>query len=225
MPTTSTPGRPLQTIPLFAAALIFFISILSLAGCSSKTVTETVPPRVDLKNFPVIGMVGFVGTPDNLGQDSTQKFMSRVQASQTGLRLLELGPLEQVLGAIGHNELDHQAIKAIGRKYGVAAVFTGTVSFSEVRPDLKVSPNLTSLSAQAKIDGRMSSKLWDTANGATIWTNSSWGSWSVAGVSLTSMGATGVTLSTPAEQRDRILMELIRALDRDFWPTYVKKRV
>jgi hypothetical protein len=225
MPIKSKSGRPLQAVPLFAAALIFFISFLTLAACSSKTVTETVPPRVDLKVFPVIGLVGFVGTPENLGQDSTQKFMSRMQASQAGLRLLELGSLEQVLGAVGHNALDHQAIKAIGRKYEVTAVFTGTVSFSEVRPDIKVSPSLTSISAQAKIDGRMSSKLWDTTNGATIWTNSSWGSWSVAGVSLTSMGASGVTLSTPAEQRDRILMELIRALDRDFWPTYVKRRV
>jgi hypothetical protein len=224
MPAKSTLWRPIQIIPL-SAALNFFIIFLILAGCGSKTVTETVAPRVDLKPFPVIGLVDFVGTPDDLGQDSTQKFMSRIQASQAGLRLLELGSMKQVLGAVGHNELDHQAIKAIGLKYGVAALFTGTVSFSEVRPEIKLSPNLTSLSAQAKIDGRMNGKLWDTANGATIWTNSSWGSWSVAGVSLTSMGASGVYLRTPAEQRDGILMALVRALDRDFWPTYVKRRV
>jgi hypothetical protein len=205
--------------------LFLLVLALLLSGCGKKTVTETVPPRVDLKAYPIIGVVEFVGTPVDLGRDSTQKFMSRMQSAQSGLRLLELGPLEQVLRAVGHSELDFQAVQAIGRKYGVAGVLSGTVSFSEMRPDIKVSPTLNSISAQAKIDGKMSAKLWDAASGATDWTNSSWGNWSMGGVSLSEAGVSGVRLNAPAEQRDKILMALIRALDRDFWPTYVKRKV
>jgi hypothetical protein len=208
-----------------ARLAMILIPLLALAGCGGKTVTETVSPRVDLKMFPVIGLLEFAGTPADLGPDSTQKFMSRIQASQPGLRILELGTMAQALEAVGHAELTPEAIKAIGKRFGVEAVFTGTVSFSELRPDIKFAPTLTSLSAQAKIDGKMGARLWDTANGATIWTNSSWGTWQVAGVSLSSLGASGVTIKTPAEQRDMILMELIRALDHDFWPTYVTRKV
>jgi hypothetical protein len=200
-----------------AAALI-------LSGCG-KTVTETVPPRVDLKVYPVIGVVEFVGTPAELGPDSTQKFMSRMQSAQRGVRLLELGPLDQVLRAVGHSQLDFQAVRAIGREFGVDAVLSGTVSFSDVRPDIKVSPTLTSISAQAKIDGKMNARLWDAASGATDWTNSSWGNWSVGGITLSETGPTKAGLSTPAEQRDKILMALIKALDRDFWPTHVKRKL
>ncbi len=200
------------------------LAALLFSGCG-KTVTETVPPRVDLKVYPVIGVVEFVGTPAELGPDSTQKFMSRLQSAQRGVRLLELGPLDQVLRAVGHSELDFQAIRAIGREYGVDAVLSGTVSFSEVRPDIKVSPTLTSISAQAKIDAKMSARLWDAASGATDWTNSSWGNWPVGGITLSDNGPTRAVLSTPAEQRDKILMALINALDRDFRPTYVKRKL
>jgi hypothetical protein len=209
---------------LFFHLFLLLALTLAASGCG-KTVSEKIPPRVNLQSYPVIGVVQFVGTPAELGPDSTQKFMSRMQAAQSGVRLLELGPLEQVLRTVGHSELDFQAVQAIGRKYGVAAVMSGTVSFSEMRPDIKVSPALDALSAQAKIDGRMSAKLWDTTNGATDWTNSSWGSWSMGGVSLRNTGSAGVSLKTPAEERDKILMALIRALDGDFWPKYIKRKV
>jgi hypothetical protein len=185
-----------------------------------------VPPRVDLDTLPTIGVIDFAAQPPGeLTQEATQKFLGNLQAAQPGVRLLELGSREQVLREVGRTDLDFQAIRAIGAHYGVAAVLSGSVELSEPRPDLKISPNLTSVTAQAKIDGKMSAKLWETAGGATVWTNSSWGNWAVGGVSIANGGAASAGFRHPREKRNEVLMALIKALNGDFWPTYEKRRV
>jgi hypothetical protein len=204
---------------------LLLVAGLILMACA-RTVTVTVPPRVDLDTLPTIGVIDFAAqSPGELTQEATQKFLGNLQAAQPGVRLLELGSREQVLREVGHTELDFQAIRAIGAHYGVAAVLSGTVELSEPRPDLKISPNLTSVTAQAKIDGKMSAKLWETAGGATVWTNSSWGNWAVGGVSIANGGAASAGFRHPREKRNEVLMALIKALNGDFWPTYEKRRV
>jgi hypothetical protein len=204
---------------------LLLVAGLTLMACA-RTVTVTVPPRVDLDTLPTIGVIDFTAQPPGeLTQEATQKFLGNLQAAQPGVRLLELGSREQVLREVGHTELDFQAIRAIGAHYGVAAVLSGTVELSEPRPDLKISPNLTSVTAQAKIDGKMSAKLWETAGGATVWTNSSWGNWAVGGVSIANGGAASAGFRHPREKRNEVLMALIKALNGDFWPTYEKRRV
>lgn len=204
---------------------LLLVAGLILMACA-RTVTVTVPPRVDLDTLPTIGVIDFAAQPPGeLTQEATQKFLGNLQAAQPGVRLLELGSREQVLREVGHTELDFQAIRAIGAHYGVAAVLSGTVELSEPRPDLKISPNLTSVTAQAKIDGKMSAKLWETAGGATVWTNSSWGNWAVGGVSIANGGAASAGFRHPREKRNEVLMVLIKALNGDFWPTYEKRRV
>jgi hypothetical protein len=204
---------------------LLLVAGLILMACA-RTVTVTVPPRVDLDTLPTIGVIDFAAQPPGeLTQEATQKFLGNLQAAQPGVRLLELGSREQVLREVGHTELDFQAIRAIGAHYGVAAVLSGTVELSEPRPDLKISPNLTSVTAQAKIDGKMSAKLWETAGGATVWTNSSWGNWAVGGVSIANGGAASAGFRHPREKRNEVLMALIKALNGDFWPTYEKRRV
>lgn len=204
---------------------MLLVAGLTLLACA-RTVTVTVPPRVDLNTLPVIGVIDFAAQPPGeLEHEATQKFLGNLQAAQPGVRLLELGSREEVLREVGRAELDFQAIRAIGANYGVAGVLSGTVELSEPRPDLKLSPNLTSVTTQAKIDGKMSAKLWETASGATVWTNSSWGNWSIGGVNITNGGAASAGFRHPREKRNEILMALIKALNGDFWPTYEKRRV
>jgi hypothetical protein len=201
------------------------LAALALTGCA-ETVTVTVPPRVELGAFPMVGLLEFSAKPPGeLGAAASQKLLANLHAAQPGLRVLELGSRERVLQEVGRAELDAAAVQAIGRRYGVEALLWGTVELSEPRPDLSVAPDLKAVSAQAKIDGRMSAKLWETGSGATVWANSSWGSWRVAGMSLSGRGVGGASFSHPGEQRDNILLELVKALNGDFWPTYERRKV
>ena len=205
--------------------LLLLATALTLCGCA-KTITVTVPPRVDLKAFPTIGLIEFdAQPPGELGPDATQKFLGNLQAAQPGVRVLELGSCAKVLHEVGMADLDAVAIRAIGEKYEVVAVLSGSVELSEIQPDAKLASDLSALTAQAKIGGKMSGKLWDSANGATIWTNSSWGSWPVAKIHLTEGGVGFFSYRNPSEKRNHILMSLIKALNGDFWSTYETRKV
>lgn len=211
-----------QRLRLSALAVV----VLALAGCA-RTVTVTLPPRVDLANYPAIGLVEFTSRPPRLGADATRKFIDNLHGAQPGIRILELGSQTTVLKEAGYEELDFKAIKAIGDQFGVAAVITGTVELSEPQSDVKFATDLKALSAnvKAKVDGRMSAKLWETASGATTWSNSSWGSWTVGGLSLGSNGSVSGGYNYPREKQDQILMALVRALNGEFWPSYEKRKV
>ncbi|HEX5774019.1 MAG TPA: hypothetical protein VFY07_06810, partial [Geomobilimonas sp.] len=111
-----------QRLRLSALAVV----VLALAGCA-RTVTVTLPPRVDLANYPAIGLVEFTSRPPRLGADATRKFIDNLHGAQPGIRILELGSQTTVLKEAGYEELDFKAIKAIGDQFGVAAVITGTV--------------------------------------------------------------------------------------------------
>lgn len=204
--------------------LLILATLVLVAGCA-ETITVTIPPRVDLKAYPVIGVIDLSGQPTELGANATQKLLANITSAQPGLKLLELGNRTQLLKEVGRRDLDLQAIKALGQKYGVSAILSGTVELSAPRSDLSIGTNLSSISAQSKIDGKMSAKLWETASGATAWSNSSWGSWKVSGVSLSQGGAINVVSRTPQAERDKILMDLVRALDGEFWPTYERRKV
>jgi len=204
--------------------LLMLAAVMTLLACT-RTVTVTVPPRVDLKAFASIGVIDFIAQPSGeLSGEATQKFLGNLQAAQPGARFLELGSRAQVLREVGRSELDYQAVRAIGERYGVAAVLSGSVELSEPRPDIALSPGLTSVTAQAKVDGKMSAKLWESASGATVWTNSSWGSWPLGGVSIGDAGATSAGFRHPQEKRNEIVMALIKALSGDFWPTYERRK-
>lgn len=207
------------------SALLLLATVLALWGCA-KTITVTVPPRVDLKAFPIIGLIEFdAQPPGELGPDATQKFLGNLQAAQPGVRVLELGSRGKVLHEVRMTDLDALAIRAIGEKYGVEAVLSGSVELSEIQPDVKLYSDLSALTAQVKIGGKMCGKLWDSANGATIWSNSSWGSWSVAKINLVEGGAGSFSYRDPSEKRNQILMSLVRALNGDFWSTYETRKV
>lgn len=205
----------------------FFLLVTAFALlCScTRTITVNVPPRIDLGGYPTIGVIAFDATQPELGSDATQNFLANLASAQPGVRLLELGSRAQVLKEVGRSELDLLAIRAIGQKYGVAALATGSVDLSAPRAGLDIGTNLSSLSAQTKIDGKMNAKLWETATGATVWTNSSWGSWKVSGVGIGSNGLISVTHKNQKEQRNSILNELVRSLNGDFWPTTTKQQV
>lgn len=208
-----------RILPLFVALFVF-------SGCSGRTVTVEIPPKVDLSAWPVIGIVDFTAdTHEELSPEATQKFLAQLQSAQPGTRLLELGREENVLLAVNRNTLDPEAIKAIGRKYGVAAVLAGRLEVSEATPRINLSPDLKSFSAKASVKAALSAKLRETATGATVWTNGAHGQWKVAGMDLGSTGLANVSISDPAERYDQMLGELADVATRDFRPRYERHRV
>src|SRR5918996_1064526 len=121
------------------AGFALLLSLAMLWGCSSSTVLVSVPPRMDLKSYGTLGIVEFGSNSDAaINVHATRHFQQQIQAAQPGTPFLELGNRQTVLAAVGARQLDADAARKIGEKYGVAAIFLGDIAYSEPRTDVKV---------------------------------------------------------------------------------------
>src|SRR5262245_65912927 len=127
------------------AALV--VAILA-SGCGAKTVLVQVPPRIDLRAYDAIGVVDFApDSADRLGKTATQQFMSAIYASQPGVRFLELGPVERLLGEAHRERIDPDTVKLFGARYKVDSVFSGSYGVSESLTQVSVGNDIWSMRA------------------------------------------------------------------------------
>ena len=192
-------------------------------GCA-HTMTVEIPPRVDLQTYQTIGIVEFSSnSTEQLNQTATQKFMSVIQDAQPGVRFLEIGPAGEALKAVKRERLDPDAVKALGKKYGVSTIFTGTYEVSDVKPKISIGDDLASVSASADVGISMVSKQWDANTGATLWTRSRQGQWPVAKVRKESGSFVSLSMGMPENRYGKFIENLVYAVTDDFRPHYEKR--
>jgi len=205
------------------AALL--LAAAALAACS-RTVVVPVPPKMDLKEYGPVGIVDFSSNSEQaFSARATRQFQEQVQSAQPGTRFVELGERQQLLAAVGAKQLDAPALRKIGAKYGVSAVFIGELAYSEPRTDVKVS-DITKLEGgvRTEIRGDLSARLLETASGASVWSTSGWarrqmGTLHVSAERGVSGGMNG------GNPREEMVPALVSEITHDFRPTYVLQPV
>ena len=193
--------------------------LVALGACSSNTVLVSVPPRMDLKSYGALGIVAFASSDQGPAARATRQFQEQVQAAQPGTPFLELGDRQTVLAAMGASELDAATLRKIGQKYGVRAVFVGEIVYSEPRVDVKVI-DITKLQGgvRAEMRGDISSRLLDTASGASVWSSSAWARRQIGTLHVSAeRGVSGGV--SEANPRDEMVPALVYHLTQDFRPT------
>jgi hypothetical protein len=207
-------------------ALLYAALAMFVLGCGSKTVLVQVPPRVDLRAYQAIGVVEFAPeSADNLGQTATQQFMSAVHASQPGVRFLELGPMDRLLSEVHRDRVDPETVKLLGKRHNVDSVLTGTYEVSESIPQVSFEKDLSSVRASAKVQMSLTVRLWDAKSGATIWTKTRQGEWSVSKVKMEAGPSVGVRVSDPRARYPEFMQQLVRAATSDFAVQYERRPV
>jgi len=220
-------NAPLHRSPRQPAVtwLAGIVMISALFGCA-HTETVMIPPKMDLAAYTLIGVISSSSdAQENLKQYATETFMGAAVSAQPGVRLLELGPKERLLKSMGRSELDFDTIRRLGKAYQIDAVITVQLQISDAKPDVHVRTVPAVVRAGAYVDAVLSSKLYETDSGATLWSQSSSGSQPVAHLGLRQDGTLKVGVSDP----DARLRDLIqgRVLDntRDLRPTYVTRKI
>lgn len=208
---------PRSLLPVALAAL------LVAAGCATRV---QVPPRVELASWGTIGIVQFAGGSDpELAELATREFQRMLHAAQPGARILELGAEKRLLGEVGHDELDFEAVQALGDRFGVDAVFTGTLELSELKPDVRLGQAFTSVRAAANVNGRLTTRLLEAVSGATVWSGSSTASANVARVGAsTEGGLPSFRVTDPRDVQAGLVPTLVDRLHHDFHPTWTRQR-
>lgn len=200
-------------------------ALLGVACAGSKTTTTVeLPPRVDLRAHGKIGLVEIGGDAEaSLRSFATLSLLETLQSAQPGVPILELGEQARVLARVEREALDFDAVRAIGERYHVDAVLVGELQVRDVKPRLKVSHGLTSLSAKAQIDASLQVRLLEVEAGATLWTAAVEESQDVAHLSLVSRGPADFGAGSPEDARRQLVHRLIHAAAVDFHPRYVER--
>jgi hypothetical protein len=207
----------IRIFTLVAAGLLFAV------GCSKRALVE-IPARVDLQPYDVVGIVEFTSDAEgNLAAFTTQRFIQALQESQPGVRVLELGGESELRQSLETDELDFTAIRAIGEQYGVDVVVVGELVVSNVRPSIDLSTMVTTMSASAKVDASLTTRLFETARGATLWTKSTRGTRTVAHVGLGRGGSVRFDAEDPEKAYGELVDALIFDVTRDFRVTYARQ--
>jgi len=194
---------------------------LSLAACPSKVL---VPPRLDLGPWPRLGIIEFHHGPDPaLGRLATREFIQMVQAAQPGSRILELGTEDHVLSQVRHTELNFDALKAIGDRFEIDAIFVGDLDLTGARPSLRVGNAMTSMKARADVTGVLTGRLLETRSGATVWSRSSKVSANVARVKIAKDQLPSFGVTDPRRVSAGLVPQLVYHLRHDFYASWQKQ--
>ena len=204
---------------LLAAIMVMFLA------CAHKE-KILIPPKVDLKTYPSIGVVEFsTNAEDTLKPYVTQNFIENIQSAQPGTRILELGDADHLLRSLGHSQLNPETIQSIGQKYKVDAVILGHLQVSTIKPKINVYTAAKSLSASAYIEAALKTRILETNSGATCWTRSNSGKTQVAGINLMEGGPFNIGVSDPKEKYGKLVPKLVYANTMDFRSRYEYRTV
>lgn len=203
--------------------ICLFVLAALLAGCS-RTVVVPVPPRVDLKAYGTLGIIDFASNAERAaGSQATRQFQEQVQTAQPGTRIVELGSRDAVLATVGARELDAAALRKIGERYGVTALFLGELAYSEPRTDIKVTDAYKlEGGVRSEVRGDISSRLLETASGASVWTRSASAKRQIGAVNVSAERGLSGGFSK-SDPREDMVPALVYQLTHDFRPSSVRE--
>jgi hypothetical protein len=192
---------------------LFLLPCLLLIACGPRVL---VPPRVELKPWGNLGMIRLESNAKGtLPEYTSQRLLRSIQEAQPGTPVVELGTMSHVLGAIGRSDLDLEAIKLLGTKYGIGAVVVGKLDVQKVKPAIKIGALMKNMTVSAYVEATLLTRLLETNAGATVWSNSAQGRENVASVSLMK-GDTWFDAKEPDKAYGSLVEQLVSVVTDDF---------
>lgn len=202
-------------------AIIAVALSAAVSGCGPRV---RVPPRIDLKQHEVIGVIDFdCPSEGELGYFATGRFIEAARRDQGIVRVVRLGSPAEVLESVGHSQLDQAAFQALGEKHGVQTIITGDLIISDVRPSVRVMQSLTRVGISADVHAGLTVQMVETAGGASIWSRSADCTQQIAVASFSSNKDVVFGVNDPEESYGRLVDSLVYAVTPEFRATWVRQ--
>jgi hypothetical protein len=208
----------MKRIPVTGILGVFAMIILA---CGPKIV---VPPRIDLKQHEVIGIVDFTfSSKGQLGVLATRKFTEEFRRDQGIIRIVALGPQSEVLQKIGRDHFDQAAYKDLGKEHEIKTVITGELIVSGVRPNVGLTPGFGYISISAEVDATLIVQLVETATGASLWSSSASETKSIGNISFFESRDVAFNAEDPEKAYGKLINSLVQQVTKDFRVTHERK--
>jgi hypothetical protein len=209
--------RPFVLLVLLAAAAF---------GCAGGRSYQTVriPPRVDLSQHELIGMVEFDSSAKGeLGPLATQRFTESARRDQVLVRMVGMGAKDEVLRSVGRDRWDAETIKALGREHDVQTILVGELQVSDVKPNVSIGTALRSGSLSAKVNATLNVELIETSTGASLWSRTARATTSVGHISV--LGGKDVVFDAddPENAYGSLVDALVAQVTQDFHVSWQRR--
>jgi len=208
-------------------ALVLAFSALSvMSGCSHRPVVPArapvmVPPRVDLKEHEIIGVVEFSSSArGQLGALATKRFTEWARRDQGLVRFVNLGTRTEAMRSVGRMTWDVATFQALGEKHGIRTILDGELAVSSARPDIRIAASLRSGDATAQVDATLNVELIETATGASLWNASSRARQNLGHIGLASGGQMSFNADDPQRAYGSLVDSLVDQTTVDFRATW-----
>ncbi len=212
-----------QRLGLVIAAIL----LGGVSGCGHTT-TVMVPPRIDLKQHEVVGVIDFACSAESdegeLTQLVTSRFIDAARRDQGLVRVVRLGTEEEALASVGQPRLDATAFKMLGEKHGVTTVITGDFTMSSLRPSVNLLQSLTSVCVRADVQATLAVQMVEAATGASLWSESAGATRPVGGMSISGNKQVVLDVRDPEKVYGSLVNDLVWAVTPDFRPTWQRVR-
>jgi hypothetical protein len=200
-------------------AFVILVLMVITMDCGRKVM---VPPRIDLKQHEVVGMIHFESeNKGELAPLTTKKFTEAIRRDQEMIRIIDLGTEAEVLRQIGHDKLSKNAFQAIGEEYDVATVFTGELLVSDVRPDISIALLFVAgMSVSAEVDATLDAQMVETESGASLWNTSVSATREIGNVTIWEGGGFAFDAEDPERAYGKLVNALVEDASQDFRVTW-----
>ncbi|MHC4992446.1 MAG: hypothetical protein ACYTGC_15850 [Planctomycetota bacterium] len=201
---------------------LILLLLIVVSGCASRQ-TVMLPPRIDLTQHELIGVVEFDSSEEaELGTFATQRFTEEARRDQGLVRIVEVGSEDEALASVGRNEMDSETYKALGRQHGVQTILLGRLTVSNVRPNVRIA-NLSSGTLSAQVDATLAVQLIETATGASLWSSSASATQNVGQLSVFEGGDVVFGAEDPERAYGDLVNVLVAQVTRDFRVTWERR--
>jgi hypothetical protein len=194
------------------------VLMTAILSCGRKVM---VPPKIDLAEYEVLGIIEFKSTSEGvLGSYVTKKFTEAMRADQGMIQIVQLGTEAELLKSVGENWLAQAAYIAVGEKYKVSTIVKGKLVVSDVRPAVTITPGGGYVSFRAEVDATFSVEMIETGNGASIWNSIASATENVGHVSLFGGRAFAFDAEDPDKAYGKLVKTLVDKTTKDFKVTW-----
>ncbi len=200
--------------------------LAGLSGCAARQPVQTVmvPPRIDLRQHELIGVVEFGSTSrGKLGPLATGKFTEWARRDQGLVRIVALGSKNEALRSTGRDRWDPETFRVLGRKHGLKTILVGELKVSDVRPDIRIAASIRSGQVSGQVDANLSVELIEASTGASLWSASAAGTKSVGHISVLSGRSFSFDADDPERAYGGLVDGLAEQVSRDFRATWEER--
>lgn len=209
---------------LLSVTALALVAAIGCGGGARRYQTVQIPPRIDLQQHEMIGLIEFDSEGDSdLASLTSKRFVDLARRDQGLVRMIDLGTVADAKAAVGQDSWNPETFQAIGRELNVQTILIGELKISNAKPHVRIGSALRSGSVNAEIDVVLEVQLIETATGASLWSRTAQARKSIGHLSVGKGRPAIFNVEDPERAYGDLVEGLVAQVTQDFHVSWERR--